>query len=149
GLAANLRDESVNAAGWYRAFLKHVIIPYGRPWGYLIEAGELVIGVVLVVAGLAWLFRWESMRRPQRDAVLLSIVAVCLGGAFLNLNFFLASGDPIPIFIAKEPFDEGVGLDLILPLLELILAGTALWTYLSLRRSRRDRPAASADAPHV
>src|SRR5439155_9090617 len=33
GLAANLRDESVNAAGWYRAFLKHVIIPYGGRGG--------------------------------------------------------------------------------------------------------------------
>ncbi|MDP9343030.1 MAG: NAD(P)/FAD-dependent oxidoreductase, partial [Actinomycetota bacterium] len=149
GLAADLRETSTDATAWYRSFLRHVIIPNAKPFGYLIEAGELIIGIVLVVAGLAWLLRWESLRRPQRDAVLLSTIGACLAGAFLNLNFYLASGDPLPLFLAKEPFDEGIGLDLILPTLELIIAGTALWTYLSLRRSRRGHHEASANAPHV
>ncbi len=149
GLADDLREESVDAAGWYHGFLKHVIIPYAKPFGYLIEATELIIGIVLLVAALAWLFRWESLRRPQRDAVLLGTVGACLVGAFLNINFYLSTGEPLPFLLAKEPFDEGIGLDVILPVLEFIIAGTALWTYLSLRRSRRGRPAAGSGAAQV
>ena len=138
GLASNLRDSSADADAWYQSFLHSVIIPNAKLFGVIIMLSELAVGVVLIGAALLWMFRWETMRRPTRDVLLLGTVAACIGGIFMNVNFFLTNGDPPPFFIAKDAFDEGVGLDALLPMLEVVLGGVALWTYLSLRRSRKN-----------
>ncbi len=149
GLGDELDEMSEEAAGWVRSFLDYAIIPNATAFGYLIEIVELLVGIVLIVAAFLWLFRWETMRRRQREGMLLGTALACGAGIFMNVQFYLASGEPPPFFLAREPFDEGVGLDVIMPMLEVILAGVALWTLFSLRRARR-RPAAPSAAPkHV
>ena len=110
----------------------------------------MLVGIVLTVTAFLWLYRWETMRRRQREAMLLAIVLACGAAIAMNVGFYLASGDPLPFFLARSPFDEGVGLDVILPLLELILGGVAGWTLVTLRRSRNRPPAADGrPPPHV
>jgi len=136
GLGSDLTEQSKDAPGWYRSFLDSVVIPNGSLFGYLIMITEVVIGIVLLATALAWLLRWESLGRRQRDAVLLLTVVACAVAVSLNVGLYLASGDPLPFFIGKSVFDEGISLDVILPAIELILGGVALWTYLSIRRGR-------------
>ena len=148
GLAANLKDSSTDAWGWYRDFLRSVIIPHAKPFGYLIEISELAVGVILIVAALQWLFRWQSMHRQARTRMLLGTVAACGAAIFMNINFYLVSGKPPPFFLAKDAFDEGVGLDAVLPSLEFVIGGVALWTFLSIRRAR-NAPAPGGEPSHV
>jgi len=136
GLGSDLTEQSKDAAAWYRSFLDSVVIPNGSLFGYLIMITEVVIGIVLLATALAWLLRWESLGRRQRDAVLLLTVVACAVAVSLNVGLYLASGDPLPFFLGKSVFDEGISLDVILPAIELILGGVALWTYLSIRRGR-------------
>jgi len=141
GLGADLTEKSKDSAEWYRDFLESVLIPQAKTFGYLIEFTELIVGVMLIVTALLWIFRWERMTSKTRDAVLLGIVGASLVAISMNIGFYLATGDPLPFFLAKSPFDEGVGLDVLLPMLELVLAGVSFWTWRSLRRARASRSA--------
>lgn len=98
---------------------------------------ELLVGVILITTALIWLFRWERLNRGWRRAVLIGTAVASIVGIFMNVGFYLSSGDPLPFTLAKQPFDEGIGLDVLLPMLEVVLAGVAIWTLLSLRRARR------------
>src|SRR5581483_12166211 len=59
GLADELTEKSEGAPGWYKSFLDGSIIPNASAFGYLIEIGEVLIGVALIAAAVVWLFRWE------------------------------------------------------------------------------------------
>jgi hypothetical protein len=149
GLAAELRDKSEGAAGWYRNFLDGVIIPHGSAWGYAIEISELLIGLALAAGALLWLLRWQQLRPGGRQGVLLTIVFASLAGIFMAVNFHLANGAPHPWFIPKDGFDEGVDLDSLLPIIQLIIAGVSLRLWQAERReatteAKRRLPRAAA-----
>ena len=60
----------------------------------------------------------------------------------MNVNFHLANGSTHPWFIAADPFDEGVDLDSVMPLIQLAISGVA---FVFLRRLRAARPASSTE----
>jgi len=129
GLADELREKSEGAAGWYSSFLDSVVIPNGQGWGYAVELGELLIGLVLIGAALVWLFAWERVGARERRVLLLTTALASLGGIVMAVNFHLANGAPHPWLIPADGFDEGVDLDSLLPAIQLVLAGVSgrLW----------------------
>src|SRR6266536_5692109 len=102
GLAAELREKSDGAAGWYKSFLDGSVIPNASAFGYLIEIGELVVGLALVVAALIWLLRWDRLSYSSRVAVLATTVLASLVAIFMAVNFHLANGAPHPWLIPKD-----------------------------------------------
>ena len=151
GLAGELRDKSKGAPGWYRSFLDGSIIPNAYAFGYLIEIGELLVGIALIAAALVWLLGWDRLPSSGHVAVLLATALASLGGIFMAVNFHLANGAPHAWLIPKSGFDEGVDLDSLLPALQLVLIVVSVGLLRSLRRSRRrssdgDRPAAGPRA---
>lgn len=147
GLAGELREKSEGAPGWYRSFLDGSIIPNASAFGYLIEIGELVVGLALIVAALVWLTRWERLGAGGRVGVLATTVLASLVAIFMAVNFHLANGAPHPWLIPKDGFDEGVDLDSLLPAVQLVLVGVSLGFLRALRREQGPQPA-SAPAPH-
>jgi thiosulfate dehydrogenase [quinone] large subunit len=133
GLGDELRDKSQGAAGWYKSFLDGSVIPHASTFGYLIEIGELAVGLALIVAAIVWLARWERLSDGGRIAVLAATVLASLGGIFMALNFHLANGAAHPWFIPKDGFDEGVDLDSLLPAVQLVLIGVSVAIWRSLR----------------
>ena len=129
GLADELRDKSQGAAGWYKSFLGGSVIPHASTFGYLIEIGELLVGLALVGAALVWLFRWERLPEVGRLAILATTAIASFAAIFMAVNFHLANGAAHPWFIAKDGFDEGIDLDSLLPAIQLVLIGVsvALW----------------------
>lgn len=141
GLADELREKSQGAAGWYKSFLDGSIIPNATAFGYLIEIGELLIGIALIVAALVWLFHWDKLPRRGRIAVLLVTVLASFAGIFMAVNFHFANGAPHAWAIPKDGFDEGIDLDSLLPVLQLMLIAVSIGQLRSLRR-RAPREAA-------
>ena len=142
GLAGELHDKSEGAASWYKSFLDSVVIPNGQGWGYAIEITELLVGLALIAAALIWLFGWERIGASEHRTVLLAIVLASLAGVFMAVNFHLANGAPHPWLIPKDGFDEGVDLDSLLPLIQLVIAGASFGLWRAERRSaRRELPA--------
>jgi len=139
GLAGELREKSEGAPGWYRSFLEGSIIPNASTFGYLIEIGELVVGLALILAAFVWLFRWERLPDGGRIAVLATTVLASLGGIFMAVNFHLANGAPHPWLIPKDGFDEGVDLDSLLPAVQLVLIAVSVGLWRSLRRGAAER----------
>jgi len=145
GLAKELSDKSAGAPGWYKSFLDGSIIPHASTFGYLIEIGELLVGLALIVAALVWLARWERLPDRGRLAVLATTIVASLGGIFMAVNFHLANGAPHPWLIPKSGFDEGVDLDSLLPAVQLVLLAVSAGLVRSLRlgatanKSRRPR----------
>ena len=139
GLAGELREKSEGAPGWYRSFLDGSIIPNASTFGYLIEIGELVVGLALILAAFVWLFRWERLPDGGRIAVLATTVLASLGGIFMAVNFHLANGAPHPWLIPKDGFDEGVDLDSLLPAVQLVLIAVSVGLWRSLRRGAAER----------
>jgi hypothetical protein len=141
GLAKELTEKSQGAPGWYRSFLDGSIIPHASAFGYLIEIGELLVGVALVAAALVWLTRWERLPDAGRIGVLATTVVASLVAVFMAINFHLANGAPHPWLIPKSGFDEGVDLDSLLPAVQLVLLGVSVGFLRALRREHRSRPA--------
>jgi uncharacterized membrane protein YphA (DoxX/SURF4 family) len=143
GLAAELRDKSEGASGWYKSFLDGSVIPHASAFGYLIETGELVVGLALVAAALIWLLRWGRLSYSRRVAVLGATALASLAAIFMAVNFHLANGAPHPWLIPKSGFDEGIDLDSLLPAVQLVFVGVSLGFLRALRRERRPRSAAA------
>ena len=135
GLSKNLAERSSGAAHWYKSFLDGSIIPNATAFGYLIEIGELLIGIALIAAALTWLLRWERLPQNGRLAVLATTILAALGGIFMAVNFHIANGATHPWLIPKSGFDESVDLDSLLPMVQLVLVGVSVAYWRSLRGS--------------
>lgn len=142
GLADELSGASKGSTGWYKSFLDGTVIPNAKLFGVLIELGELIIGISLIVAALVWLARRQVLGERGRMAVLGVTFLAAAGAIFMNLNFHLANGSAHPWLIPADGFDEGVDLDSLLPLLELVLAAFSAKLFLGIWRSR-SAPAAT------
>ena len=136
GLGAELADKSTGAAHWYRSFLEDLIIPNASAVGYLIEIGELLVGITLIAAALVWLLRWERLPRGGRLTVLAMTVLASLAGIVMAVNFHFANGAPHPWLIPKSGFDEGVDLDSVLPLVQFVLIAVSVGYWRSLRSTK-------------
>src|SRR6266496_2143153 len=139
GLAKELRGDAAGDAHWYASFLRGSVIPNATAFGYLIEIGELLVGIGLVAAAAVWLFRWERLPDSGRVAVLAVTALAALGGIAMAINFHLAAGAPHPWLIPKSGFDESVDLDSLLPMLQLVLIGVSAGFLRALRREPRAR----------
>ena len=135
GLAGELREKSEGMSGWYKSFLDGTVIPNASAFGYLIEIGELVVGVALIVAALVWLFRWERLPINGRLAVLAATALASLAAIFMAINFHLANAAPHPWLIPQDGFDEGIDLDSLLPAIQLVLIGVSVGLWRELRHA--------------
>jgi len=145
GLADELSEKSDGAAGWYRSFLDGTVIPNGKVFGILIEVGEVAIGAALIATAILLLWRGRRLSYRVQMTALVAIALASLGGILMNVNFHLANGSPHPWLIPGDGFDEGVDLDSLLPLIQLVFLVVATALLISLRRERRSlaQPAAS------
>lgn len=135
GLADQLRAKSEGAPGWYRSFLDTTVIPNASAFGVLIQVAELLIGAALILAAVVLFFRWQRLDH-RTEMVVLAVVAVASASATLmNISFHLANGSPHPWLIPKDGFDEGVDLDSLLPLIQLVFVFVSVKLMGMLRRS--------------
>jgi thiosulfate dehydrogenase [quinone] large subunit len=139
GLAGELTEKSQGAAGWYKSFLDGTVIPHAQLFGVMIEVGEITVGIGLIGAAAVWLVRRETLPEPGRIAVLAVTLAAAVGAIFMNLNFHLANGGTHPWLIPKDGFDEGVDLDSLLPMLQLVLVAFSAKLLVGIRRTRHAR----------
>ncbi len=137
GLAKELRGDAAGDSHWYASFLRGSVIPNATAFGYLIEIGELLIGIGLIAAAAVWLFRWDRLPDRGRVAILAVTALSALGGIAMAINFHLAAGAPHPWLIPKSGFDESVDLDSLLPMLQLVLIGVSAGLLCALRRKPR------------
>lgn len=145
GLGGQLSDGSKDLSGWYKSFLDSVVIPNSQLFGYLVLAGELVLGGVLIAAAALWLTRWDRLSERGRRTLLLAIVVASVVAIFMNINFHLANGASHPWIIAADPFDEGIDLDSVMPIIQLILGAVSLRFLVALRREARVRTSTVAN----
>jgi thiosulfate dehydrogenase [quinone] large subunit len=136
GLAAELRDSSQAAPAFYKSFLDSVVIPHGQLFGYLVEIDEIAGGVALIAAALIWMLRWPRLSVSWQTGVLLVTAVASAIGIFMNVNFHLANGGAHPWLIPPSGFDEGVDLDSLMPEIQLVLVGVAVYGLRALRRGR-------------
>jgi uncharacterized membrane protein YphA (DoxX/SURF4 family) len=139
GLAGLVTDQSKDLSGPYKSFLDGVVIPNGQTFGYLVMAGEIALGVILIVSALLWMARWSHLSFAGRQIVLGLIVLSGVVAIFMNVNFHLLGGANHPWLIAADPNGEGVDLDSLMPVIQIIISGVAL---VFLRRLRSERTAA-------
>ncbi len=138
GLAGTISDQTKDLSGPYKSFIDGVVIPNGQLFGYLVTAGELALGIVLVGAALLWITRWSQLGFTGRQVVLGLIVLSGVVAVFMNVNFHLAGGANHPWLIAADPNGEGVDLDSLMPIIQIIISGVAS---VFLRRLRSAGPA--------
>jgi len=119
GLRSALGEMSGGAPGFYRSFLETAVIPHAQAFGYAVELGELLLGVVLI-GGAALAVLGRGGRGPA-----LALVAAA-AGLFLAVNLELANGAHFGLPIAGDSFDEGIDLDTIMVGLQLVLLGSAV-----------------------
>ena len=121
GLADELKEKSEGTVGWYKSFLDGSVIPNARAFGYLSEIGELLIGIVIIGTAVAGIGRRTRLSDRARLFLLVANALALVGAIAMNINFHLANCSPHPWLIPEDGFDEGVDLDSLLPLLQLVL----------------------------
>lgn len=94
---------------WYADFLGTVVVPNAALFGNMIRTGELAVGIALLLGGLLLL---KNKKLPTGLSWLL--VVANLGGALMNLNFYLATGATSP---------SSAGINIVMCLTHLVLAG--------------------------
>jgi hypothetical protein len=151
GLGDQLTETSKDLSGFYKSFLEGTVIPNAQLFGYLVMIGELAIGFILIALAAVWWFRWSRLSITGQSVVLGLIVLAGVFAIFMNVNFHLANGSGHPWFIAADPFDEGVDLDSVMPLIQLAISIVA---FVILRQARAARSlslterSATASAAH-
>jgi hypothetical protein len=65
-------------------------------FGYLIEAAELLAGVVLVLGPLVWLFAWDRISDRLHATILILTTLAALGDVPV-------CGHPVPAGVGEEP----------------------------------------------
>ena len=139
GLGMAMMDgASTNPNQWYIQWLHATIMPYSVAWGYVIEWGELAIGIALLLGAARWLL-WPVAapveRRSLAKSLTLLTMLAALAGAFMTFNFHLYMGkSPIALVNPSNPFDEGVDLDLTLTLALLAVATVNALTFPRFQR---------------
>lgn len=83
------RFENGNPHEWYVSSVLGLAKSHPAAFGMLVQWGELLAGVGLVVALALYTF---STQPSFKDAARFIAVAALLGGAFMNLNFYFAAG---------------------------------------------------------
>jgi thiosulfate dehydrogenase (quinone) large subunit len=144
GLGADLKEESGDAAHWYKSFLDGTVIPHARTFAVLIEVGEIAVGAAFIVAAIVWLARWSQLSERARAAILAATMLAALGATFMAINFHLASGANHPWLIPKDGFDEAIDVDAVLVMFQIALF--IFSGYLLLRSRRRGYPGPPAGA---
>jgi uncharacterized membrane protein YphA (DoxX/SURF4 family) len=134
GLAAELRDMSHGAPGWYRSFLGSAVLPHAQAFGYAIEVVEVAVGAILIGTALGIL-----TGRLSLSSRLLgwSAAAASAAGLLMVADFELANGGGFGLSLGQDTFDEGVDLDTLLTGLQLALVVFWLAT---LRRRPAQEP---------
>lgn len=139
GLGMAMMDGAdTNPNQWYIHWLHATIMPHSVAWGYVIEWGELAIGVALLLGAARWLL-WPVVAPAQRQRLAVSLtlltIAAALVGAFMTFNFHLYMGkSPIALVNPSNPFDEGVDVDLTLTLALLAVATVNALTFPRFQR---------------
>ena len=135
GLADELREKSEGTVGWYKSFLDGTVIPNGSTFGVLIVVAELLVGLGLIGAALVLLLRWERLGY-RGEMIALGVIALSsLGAILMNVAFHLANGSPHPWLIPSDGFDEGIDLDSLLPLIQVVFLVISTRLLMVLRRS--------------
>lgn len=139
GLANELLEKSEGTAAWYGRFLERAAIPNATVLGFLIEASELLAGIVLIAGPLIRLFAWDRVSDRTRAVILLLIALAAIGGAFLAINLHLANAAAHPWLLPGDSFDEGIDLDSVLPAIQIVIATVNIALIRRLRRERLGR----------
>ena len=137
GLGADLQDRVKAAPAWYASFANSAIVPHASAFAYLIIAGELFIGIVMIVAGIVWLARWDSLSVSARSTLAVLIALAAAGALLLNLNFHIANGATNPWQIGASAFDEAVDINMLLTLIDATILVVMVLIFISLRREDR------------
>jgi uncharacterized membrane protein YphA (DoxX/SURF4 family) len=136
-LAGTLGDMTKDQSGLYKSFIDSVAIPNGTLFGYLVMAGELSVGAVLLTTSLVALARWPVLGVKSRYAVLGLVASAALIGTFMSLNFHMAMGSTAPWAISPNPNDQGVDLDSLMMIMQLVLVSVSVGALWWLRRDAR------------
>jgi hypothetical protein len=132
-----LADMTRDQTGWYKSFVDGVVIPNGQVFGTLVILGELGVGLTLVASACSWLARWPRMSRRNRTMLVAAVAVAAALGCVMSLNFHLAMGAPAPWTLSPDPYDQGVDLDSLMVVMQLVLIATSV-RYLAILR-REDR----------
>jgi hypothetical protein len=145
GLANELTDTSAGVTGWYRTLLDKTIIPHAWFVGWVVLIAELTIGISLLAAAITWARSGRRLSRTAWRVTLLITATAALAATVLNVAFHLANASPHPWLIPKNGFDEGVDLDSLLPMVQLVLFVVSARLLLRARRVTADTAAPVLD----
>lgn len=133
-----MMDGIANAQyGFYAKFLQKYCMAHCVVIGYLVEVGEIAVGLSFLILAASILF--------QAQKPFLSTLGIVTGliGAFMTLNFFFYQGGSVFIN-TSDPFDEGIPVDLILALIQLGI--TVYFGFYRKESRRRQQTPASIHA---
>ena len=132
-LREDLVFRSRAATAWYRALLDGIAIPNSEIVGTVIVIGELFLGAALMTAAVLWAIRWSRFSTAGRSVILVTIIAAGVIAVVANVNYHFYTAASHPWFIAADPFQEGVDLDSLMPVVQVVLSLVALRYLIVLR----------------
>ena len=126
--------SSGHLPGFFVAILRGLVMPNAVLFGYLIEWGETLAGLLLVIAGLVALLRPLAERSLDETPAALFLFGARLlerlaplaatGGGLLSLSYFLLDGAPAPWFVPGIAFGGAIDTGLFLAAASMVLVAS-------------------------
>jgi hypothetical protein len=123
--------DSGQLLGFFASILRELVVPHAVLFGYLIEWGETLAGLGLVIAGLLALLRplVERSRGGGNTAMFVSGLRLverlasiaALGTGLLGLSYFFLDGLPKPWFVPSIAFGGSIDMGLFLAAASVVL----------------------------
>ena len=117
--------------GFFVAILQGLVVPHAALFGYLIEWGETLAGLGLVIAALLGLFRLLVERSLGDRSVAMFVSGfrlverlaslAALGAGLLGLSYFFLDGLPRPWFVPSIAFGGSIDMGLFLAAASIVL----------------------------
>lgn len=129
--------------GFFAAILQHLVAPNAMLFGYLIEWGETLAGLGLIIAGLVALLR-PLAERHLRGALAAAFAfglrlldrltpLAAIGAGLLGLSYFFLDGLPTPWFTPGIAYGGAIDTGLFLAAASVVLVAS----YLAQRHQRQ------------
>src|SRR5260221_2324710 len=128
--------SSGHLPGFFIAILRGLVVPNAVLFGYLIEWGETLAGLLLVIAGLVALLRPLAERSLDETPAALFLFGARLlerlaplaatGGGLLGLSHFLRDCGSAPWFVPGHAVGGGIGIRVFLAVPSVVLVASQI-----------------------
>jgi hypothetical protein len=136
GLAGQLTAAlKGNPNTWWVDLMQRFVLPHTTLFAGLVEVGEVLVALGFFAATALWISSSFPVQRWTR-LLNLGVIGAFVGSALMTFNYYVMSGETLPLLDPSNAYNEGLSID---GLLTFVAIGLLVIHLLAARTARATR----------